>query len=159
MQSKCQIFGISPEYSVFSRILGILKNIRFRHNIRHLESAEYSVSADSDNLGFGRSLTQPNYPIGCSTLYLYYGTRIPRGSNQKATKIAVAGGDGKEGGSEDEELHVGKSLGLRRNCSHERGQVVRQDFTPERSWFCMLLERLLSVFSRTSLEQHKEYWL
>ena len=45
------------EYSVFRRILGILQNVRFRQNIRPFESAEYSVSADSENLGFGRSLT------------------------------------------------------------------------------------------------------
>ena len=56
IQFKCQILGIFPEYSVFSRILGILQNIRFRQNIRHFESAEYSVSADSENMGFGRSL-------------------------------------------------------------------------------------------------------
>ena len=61
IQFKCKIFGIFAEYSVFSRILGILQNIRFRQNIRHFESAEYSVSADSENLGFGRSLLGDYY--------------------------------------------------------------------------------------------------
>ena len=51
-----RIFGIFAKYSVFSRILGILQNILFRQNIRHFEGAEYSVLADSQNLGFGRSL-------------------------------------------------------------------------------------------------------
>ena len=36
--------------------LGTRQNIRFRQNIRHFEGAENSVSADSGNLGFGRSL-------------------------------------------------------------------------------------------------------
>ena len=58
IQFESKIFGIFAEYSVFSRILGILQNIRFRQNIRHFESAEYSVSADSENLGFGRSLEE-----------------------------------------------------------------------------------------------------
>ena len=49
IQFKCKIFGIFAKYSVFSRILGILQNIRFRQNIRHFEGAEYSVSADSGN--------------------------------------------------------------------------------------------------------------
>ena len=55
ISAYCPIFA---EYSVFSRILGIQQNIWFRQSIRPLESAEYSVSADSENLGFCRSLVR-----------------------------------------------------------------------------------------------------
>ena len=54
----CRILGI------LQNILGIQQKIQFRQNIRHFEGAEYSVSADSGNLGFGRSLwTDHNTPL------------------------------------------------------------------------------------------------
>ena len=70
LQFQCKIFGIYAEYLVFSGILGILQNIQFPP----FESAEYSVSADRENLGLGRSLTSSILALNPLTKGLVYFT-------------------------------------------------------------------------------------